>query len=154
MLRVWSRRLLWLGANRRQRKPSIPHGHEFGLEPLLQKREAFCCKYTENATYGLVFMFTIDCALGSTYYPRFSWGFLRRCYPSHCPRLHPTWTKLSIARSGTKHATTLVLYILTFWCTIDALIRDIRTDVEVAKKSLQRPAYDQLRSHSLFTGQH
>ncbi|ORY96524.1 hypothetical protein BCR43DRAFT_491846 [Syncephalastrum racemosum] len=35
--------------------------------------------------------------------------------------------------------------------SLDALITDIRTDVEVAKQSLQRPAYDKLREHELFT---
>ncbi|KAG0170820.1 riboflavin kinase [Apophysomyces sp. BC1034] len=35
--------------------------------------------------------------------------------------------------------------------SLDALIRDIRTDVEAAKQSLKRKAYDDLRSHELFT---
>ncbi|KAI9319805.1 hypothetical protein BX666DRAFT_1916479 [Dichotomocladium elegans] len=34
--------------------------------------------------------------------------------------------------------------------SLDALIRDIRTDVEVAKKSLQRPAYLKLKQDSFF----
>ena len=36
---------------------------------------------------------------------------------------------------------------------LDALIRDIRTDVEVAKKSLQRPAYEAFKKNELFTKQ-
>lgn len=32
----------------------------------------------------------------------------------------------------------------------DGLIRDIRTDVEVAKKSLQRPAYAKFKQDALF----
>lgn len=32
----------------------------------------------------------------------------------------------------------------------DGLIRDIRTDVEVAKKSLQRPAYAKFKQDTLF----
>ncbi|KAF7722106.1 riboflavin kinase [Apophysomyces ossiformis] len=35
--------------------------------------------------------------------------------------------------------------------SLDALIRDIRTDVEAANQSLKRKAYDDLRSHELFT---
>ncbi|KAI8147688.1 hypothetical protein BJV82DRAFT_642995 [Fennellomyces sp. T-0311] len=34
--------------------------------------------------------------------------------------------------------------------SLDALIRDIRTDVEVAKTSLQRPAYQEFKQHELF----
>ncbi|KAI7848027.1 hypothetical protein BDC45DRAFT_471754 [Circinella umbellata] len=37
--------------------------------------------------------------------------------------------------------------------SLDALIRDIRTDVEVAKKSLQRPAYEAFKKNELFTKQ-
>ncbi|KAI9498004.1 hypothetical protein BDB00DRAFT_755662 [Zychaea mexicana] len=37
--------------------------------------------------------------------------------------------------------------------SLDALIRDIRTDVEVAKTSLQRPAYLDFKQHELFTKQ-
>ena len=36
---------------------------------------------------------------------------------------------------------------------LNALIRDIRTDVEVAKKSLQRPAYEAFKKNELFTKQ-
>ncbi|KAL0078709.1 hypothetical protein J3Q64DRAFT_1758519 [Phycomyces blakesleeanus] len=35
--------------------------------------------------------------------------------------------------------------------SLDALIRDIKTDVEVAKHSLKRPAYDAFQSDALFT---
>ncbi|CAO3623141.1 unnamed protein product [Cunninghamella echinulata] len=35
--------------------------------------------------------------------------------------------------------------------TLNALICDIKTDIEVAKHSLKRPSYDQLQQHSLFT---
>ncbi|ORZ19734.1 hypothetical protein BCR42DRAFT_410392 [Absidia repens] len=35
--------------------------------------------------------------------------------------------------------------------SLDALICDIRTDVEVAKQSLKRKAYDDCRNHALFT---
>ncbi|CAO3593216.1 unnamed protein product [Absidia cylindrospora] len=35
--------------------------------------------------------------------------------------------------------------------SLGELIRDIKTDVEVAKHSLQRPAYNQLQYDSLFT---
>ncbi|CAO3608540.1 unnamed protein product [Cunninghamella echinulata] len=37
--------------------------------------------------------------------------------------------------------------------SLDALICDIRTDVEVAKQSLTRKAYDDAQHHSLFTGE-
>ncbi|KAI8374408.1 uncharacterized protein BYT42DRAFT_576260 [Radiomyces spectabilis] len=37
--------------------------------------------------------------------------------------------------------------------SLDALIRDIRTDVEVAKHSLKRSHYDEIRHHDLFTKQ-
>lgn len=33
---------------------------------------------------------------------------------------------------------------------LDALIRDIKTDIEVAKHSLKREAYSNLRNHPLF----
>lgn len=35
---------------------------------------------------------------------------------------------------------------------LDALITDIRTDVEVAKKSLQRPSYLEYKQNPLFLG--
>ncbi|KAI7907565.1 uncharacterized protein BX663DRAFT_491327 [Cokeromyces recurvatus] len=35
--------------------------------------------------------------------------------------------------------------------SLDALIRDIKTDIEVAKHSLKRKAYDELRNDKLFT---
>jgi riboflavin kinase len=38
-----------------------------------------------------------------------------------------------------------------FFCVIDALITDIKTDIEVAKHSLKRKAYDDIRSDDLFT---
>ncbi|KAG2182349.1 hypothetical protein INT43_007279 [Umbelopsis isabellina] len=34
--------------------------------------------------------------------------------------------------------------------SLDALIKDIHTDIEVAKHSLSRPKYDELRSHEVF----
>ena len=53
---------------------------------------------------------------------------------------------------GKKKEEKEILYIYIF-NNLDALIRDIRTDVEVAKKSLQRPAYEAFKKNELFTKQ-